>query len=160
MVVYDNSNRILIEFLISNYYARIKGSQVVLMVKNPPASAGDVRDTDVIPGLGRFLGKGHGNPLQYSCLSDFPDGSGGKESTDNMGVLGLIPGLGRSHWASLVAQTVKNLPVMRETWVRSLDWEDLLEEGMATHSRILAWRIPMDRGAWLATVHGVTKSWI
>ena len=88
------------------------------------------------------------------------DGSGGKESTYNVGVLGLIPELGRSHWASLVAQTVKNLPVMWETWVRSLDWEDLLEEGMATHSRILAWRIPMDRGAWLATVHGVTKSWI
>ena len=42
---------------------------------------------------------------------------------------------------SLVAQTVKNLPVMQETWVRSLDWEDPLEEEMATHSSILAWRI-------------------
>ena len=51
-------------------------------------------------------------------------------------------------WASLVAQTVKNLPAMRETWVRSLSWEDALEKGMATHSSILAWRIPMDRGAW------------
>ena len=60
--------------------------------------------------------------------------------------------------ASLVPQTVKNLPAMRETWVRSLDWEDLLEEGMATHSGILAWRIPLDRGAWGATVHGVKKS--
>ena len=61
-------------------------------------------------------------------------------------------------WASLVAQTVKNLPAMRETWVRSLGWEDPLEESVATHSSILAWRIPLDRGAWRATVHGVTKS--
>ena len=44
--------------------------------------------------------------------------------------------------ASLVAQTVKNLPAMQETWVRSLGQEDLLEKGMATHSSILAWRIP------------------
>ena len=57
--------------------------------------------------------------------------------------------------ASLVTQTVKNPPAMRETWVPSLGWEYLLEEGMATHSSILAWRIPMDKGA---TVHGVTKS--
>ena len=45
-------------------------------------------------------------------------------------------------WASLVAQTVKNPHAMQETWVRSLSWEDPLEEGMATHSSILAWRIP------------------
>ena len=63
-------------------------------------------------------------------------------------------------WASLMAQTAKNLPTMQETWVRSLGWEDPPEEGKATHSSILAWRIPMDRGAWLATVHGVTKSQI
>ena len=62
-------------------------------------------------------------------------------------------------WASLVAQMVKNLPAMWETSVQSLGWEDSLEEGMATHSRILTWRIPMDRGVWRATVHGVTKSW-
>ena len=42
----------------------------------------------------------------------------------------------------MVVQTVKNLPAMRETWVQSLGWEDSLEEGMATHSSILAWRIP------------------
>ena len=59
----------------------------------------------------------------------------------------------------LVAQRVKNLPAMWETWVQSLGWEDPLEEGMATHSSILAWKIPMDRGAWRATVQGVTKSW-
>ena len=59
-----------------------------------------------------------------------------------------------------MAQIVKNLPVMQETWVRSLGWEDPLEEGMATHSSILAWRNPMDRGAWWATAHGVPKSQI
>ena len=53
---------------------------------------------------------------------------------------------------------VKNLPAMRETWVQSLGWEDPLEESMATHSSILAWRVPMDRGAWRASVHGVAKS--
>ena len=53
---------------------------------------------------------------------------------------------------------VKNSPEMRETWVRPLDWEDPLEEGMATHSSISAWRIPMDGRAWWASVHGVTKS--
>ena len=47
---------------------------------------------------------------------------------------------------------------MSETWVSSLSWEDPLEEGMATHSSILAWGIPMDRGAWRATVHGVAES--
>ena len=61
-------------------------------------------------------------------------------------------------WASRVAQLVKNPPAMRETWVQSLGLEDPLEEGMATRSSILAWRIPMDRGAWWATVHGVAKS--
>ena len=64
-----------------------------------------------------------------------------------------MPGLGRFagegigyplqySWASLVTQLVKNLPEMRETWVRSLGWEDPLEKGKATHSSILAWRIP------------------
>ena len=61
-------------------------------------------------------------------------------------------------WASLVTQMVKNLSALQETRVRSLDWEDPLEEGMATHSSILAWRTPMDRGAWRATVHGIAKS--
>ena len=60
--------------------------------------------------------------------------------------------------ASLVAQTVKNLPAMQETWVRSLGWEDPLEKGMATRSSILAWRILIDGGAWWATVHRVEKS--
>ena len=74
-----------------------------------------------------------------------------------------IPGPGRSaragigsplrySWASLVAQLVKNLPAMQETWVRSLGWEDPLEKGKATHPSILAWRSP------LTVVHAVTES--
>ena len=60
-------------------------------------------------------------------------------------------------WASLMAQMVKNPLSMWETWIQSLGGKDLLEEGMATHSSILAWKNPMDRGAWYATVHGVAK---
>ena len=59
--------------------------------------------------------------------------------------------------ASLVAQMLKNVPAMWETWVRSLCWEDPQEEGMATHFSILACRIPMDRGAWWAAVHRVAE---
>ena len=77
----------------------------------------------------------------------------GKESACNAGDPGSIPGVGRSlgdgigyplqySWASLVAQLVKNPPVMQETWLESLGWEDLLEKGKATQSSILAWRIP------------------
>ena len=54
---------------------------------------------------------------------------------------------------------IKNLPAMWDTWVRSLVWEDPLEDSMATYSSILAWRILMERGAWQATVYGVAKSW-
>ena len=61
-------------------------------------------------------------------------------------------------WASQIAQLIKNLPVMQETPVQFLGQEDPLKEGMATHSSILAWRSPMDRGAWWATVHEVAKS--
>ena len=52
---------------------------------------------------------------------------------------------------------IKNLPTVRDAWVQSLGWEDPLEEGMATHSTILA-SVPLDSGAWRATVHGVAKS--
>ena len=61
-------------------------------------------------------------------------------------------------WASLVVQMVRNPPAMWETCVLPPCWEDPLEEDMATHSSIIAWRIPMDRGAWQATVHRVAKS--
>ena len=84
---------------------------------------------------------------------DFPDSSVGKESACNAGDSCSIPGLGRSaregigyplqySWASLVAQLIKNPPAMREVWVWSLGKEDPLEEGTATPSSILAWRIP------------------
>ena len=56
-----------------------------------------------------------------------------------------------------MAQRLKPLPAMRDTWVQSLGLEDSLEKEMATHSSILAWEIPMNRGAWRAMVHGVTR---
>ena len=85
----------------------------------------------------------------YSCPLGLPDSSVGKESACNAGDPGSIPGSGRSagegigyplqySWASLVAQLVKNLPSIWETWVWSLGWEDPLEKGKATHSSILA----------------------
>ena len=67
----------------------------------------------------------------------------------------LIYPFSLSLWASLIAQLVKKLPTVQETWVRFLDREDPLEKEMATHSSILAWRIPMDRGTWQTTPHGV-----
>ena len=93
----------------------------------------------------------------------FPGSSAGKESTCNAGDPGSIPGSGRSagegigcplqySWASLVVQQVKNPPAMRETWVRSLGWEDPLEKRKSSHSSILNWRIPR------TLVNGVTKS--
>ena len=92
-----------------------------------------------------------------------------KESACDAGDSGTIPGLGSSpgegidysfqySWASLVAQTVKNLLTLRETWVQSVGWEDPLAEGMATHSSILAWRIPWTEDpGWLQSM-GVTKN--
>ena len=53
---------------------------------------------------------------------------------------------------------VKNLPAMQVSWVYSLVWEDSLQKGMATYYSILAWRMPMDRGAWQAALHEFTKS--
>ena len=70
----------------------------------------------------------------------------------------------REQGLPLVAQTIKKKKKEKstcnvgETWVPSLSGEDPLEEGMATHSTILAWRIPIDRGAWWATVWGVSDS--
>ena len=100
-----------------------------------------------IPGLNTHLAR---SPL------GFPGGSVGKESDCHAGELGSIPGLGRStgegnsyplqySWASLVAQLVKNLLAVWETWVPSLGWEGAPGEGEATHSSILVWRIPCTR---------------
>ena len=95
---------------------------------------------------------------------DFSGSSAGKESACNAGNLSSIPGSGRSigegigyplqySWASLVAQLVKNPPAMWETRVRSLGWEDPLEKGKATHSSILAWRIPLtEEPDWLQSM--------
>ena len=101
--------------------------------------------------------------MEYLYILGFPHSSVGKESTRNAGNPSSIPVSGRSagegigcppqySWTSLVAQLVKNLPAMWETWVRSLGWEDPLEKGKATHSSILAWRIP-----W-TVLHGVATS--
>ena len=108
--------------------------------------------------VGSRLNSNHCLWEDVTCVC-FPGISAGKESACNAGDPGSIPRLGSSPGqgigyppqysrASMVAQMVKNLPTMPETWVRSLDWEDPLEEGVVTHSSILAWRIPMDRGAW------------
>ena len=102
----------------------------------------------------------------------FSSSSAGKESVCNGADPNSIPGSRRSpregigyplqySWADkesqLVSQQIKNPPAMQNTWVQSLGWEDPLKEGMATHSNIIAWRIPMGRGAWQATVHGVSE---
>ena len=87
--------------------------------------------------------------LRLKLEKGFPDSSVCKESTCNAGNPRFFPGSGRSpaegtgyplqySWASLVAQLVKDLPAMRETWVQSLGWEDVLEKGKAIHSSILA----------------------
>ena len=103
-----------------------------------------------------FLGRE--DPLERDSLPTpvflgLPCGLAGEESACNVGDLGSILGLGKSpgegigyplqySWAYLVAQLVKNLAAMWETWVQSLGWEDSLEKGKVTHSSILAWRIP------------------
>ena len=98
-------------------------------------------------------------PFPLNNRRGFPGSSPSKESACNTGDPSLIPGSGRSpgkrigyplqcSWASLVTQMVKNLPAMWETWVRSLSWEDALEKETATHSRILAWRIPWTVQSW------------
>ena len=90
-----------------------------------------------------------GKPPKERSAICFPESSVGKESACSAGDPGSIPGSGRStgegigyplqySWASFVAQLEKNPPSMRETWVRSLGWEDPLEKGKATHSSILA----------------------
>ena len=85
----------------------------------------------MVPGSGRSPGKR--DRLPTAVFMGFPGGSDHKESSCNAGDPGLIPGSG-------------------------IDQNDLLQKGMATHSSILSWRIPIDRGAWQATVHGVGKS--
>ena len=99
------------------------------------------------------IGEGNGNPLQHSCLENPRDGGAWWAA-----VSGVTQSRTRLKWlssssirlsqASLVAQLVKNLPAMWETWVRSLGWEDPLEKGKAAHSSILAWS-----WTWLSGFH-------
>ena len=96
-----------------------------------------------------------------SLRSGFPGSSVGQESACNAGDPSSVPGWGREPGVFLVlpvAQMVKTLSAMLQTWVWSLGLDDPRQEGMASHCRILAWRIPMNRGAWWATGHGVAKS--
>ena len=101
-----------------------------------------------------FALENHENPIGMDVYTlDFPGSSPGKESICNAGDLWLIPGSGKSPgeeigyplqytWASLMAQTVKNQSATWESWIRSLSQKEPLEKRMATHSSILAWRIP------------------
>ena len=107
-------------------------------------------------GLLYVYGEGNGNPLQCSCLENPRDGgawwaavSGVTQSWTRLKRLSSSSS-SNDLYASLVAQRLKRLPAMRETWVQSLDREDPLEKEMATHSSILAWRIPWRR-KWQAT---------
>ena len=112
-----------------------------------------------------YIGEGNGNPLQCPCLENPRDGGawwaavyGVTESRTRLTWLSSSSSGSMVYGASLVAQLVKNLSAMRETWVLSLGREDALEESTATHSSILTWRILMHRGAWQATIHRVAKS--
>ena len=111
-----------------------------------------MNELDGVEGGGSKMGNSRVITTGTTCQGS-PDSSVDKESACNAGGPSSIPGLGRSPGeglgyplqyccASLVAQLVKSSSVMRETWVRSLGWEDPLEKRKATHSSILAWRIP------------------
>ena len=111
-------------------------------------SLGSVKQQGKMSGWRGYCVSGGGERVVCVCVCVW-----GLESACNVGDPSSIPGLGRSpreeigyplqySWASLVAQLAKNLPAMWEIWVQSLGWEDPLEKGKATHSTILAWRIP------------------
>ena len=115
-------------------------------------SAWNAGDLGSISGLGRSPGEGNGNPLQYSCLGNPMDRGVWRATVHGVTkswrrlsdfMCCLLP----SGKAFLVAQMVKNLPAMGDTWVQSLGWEDPLEKGMAMYSSILAWRIPWTEGS-------------
>ena len=110
-------------------------------------SACNAGDLGSIPGLRRFPGGGNGNPVQYSCLENPRDGGawwaavyGLTQSWTQLKRLSSSSSMLTSwvHWASLVAQKVKCLSAMQETWVRFLGWEDPLEKETAAHSSTLA----------------------
>ena len=140
---------------------------MALLVKNPPANAGDLRNVGSVPGIWKSPGGGHSNPLQYSFLKNFMDkgdwwaiahrvtqsGAQRKQLKHRYTGRLIISSLSFSclpstYAAFLVAQSVKNLPSMQETWVG---------KEMAMHSSILAWEILYPRGAWWTTVHRVAR---
>ena len=110
------------------------------------ASACNAGDLGLIPGLGRSPGEGNGNPLQYSCLENPMDGGAWQA---------IVHGVTNSQTrlsdftfrASLVAQRLKRLPAMRETWVRSLGWEDPLEKVNGNPLQYSCLENSMDGGA-------------
>ena len=122
---------------------------MVLLVKNPPVNAGVA---GLIPGLGRSPGGGNGNPLRDFSLENPMDRGAWRAMVcrvakswtrlKQLSTQGMLISCFRYSLSSLVAQTVKHLSTMRETRVRSLDWEDPLEKELAIHSRTIAWKIP------------------
>ena len=143
-----NYSKYFLENSLSHIF-RISLSEILIaqLVRNLPA----MQETLLNSWFGKIPWRR--DRLPTTVFLGFPCGSAGKESACSVEDLGLIPGSGRFpgegigyplqyFWASLVAQLVKNPLAMRETWVRSLGWEDPLEKGKATHSSILAWRIP------------------
>ena len=104
------------------------------------ASASNAGDRGPIPGSGRSPGEGNGNPLQYSCLENpWMEKPGRLQS---MGLQRVRHDWTTSLSLSLVAQMLKGLLTLQDTWARSLGWEDPLEKEMANHSSTLAWKIP------------------
>ena len=110
-------------------------------------SASNAENLYLIAGLGISPGEGNSYPLQNYGLENAMDYTVTKSGT----WLSLLMG------ASMVALTVQSLLAVQDTQIRSLSWENPMEKEMATHSSILDWRIPMDRGTWQATVHGLTE---
>ena len=114
-------------------------------------SAYNVGDLGSIPGLGRSTGEGNGNQLQYSCLENPMDRRAWQATVHRVTKSQTrLSNFG----ASLVAQLVKNLPAVQETWVCFLGWEDPLEKEMAIHFSILAWKIP-----WREDPGGLQSMW-
>ena len=134
---------------------------VVLMVKNPSPSAGDMRDIGSIPRLGGSPGGGHGNPLQYSCLENLLDRGAWKATVHRVAKSWTwLKWLStHSQWLMvfLVAQPVKNLPANAggpgsiSGSLRSLGWRKWQSTPVFLPGK------SMDRGAWWATVHGVVR---
>ena len=130
-------------------YIHIGGS----VIKNLPTNAGD---TGLIPEWGRSPGGGNDNPLQYSCLESPMDRRAWQATVHRVTKSQTrLSNFG----ASLVAQLVKNLPAVQETWVCFLGWEDPLEKETATHSSILAWKISWTEGCspWGCKESGMTE---